>query len=152
MVATTFLNGILGFAALMAILFCAGDIETAEESPTGYPFIEIFYQATNSTGGATAMTCVILGLVFFATIGLIATSSRMTWAFARDNGLPGSHWLAKVYLLSIFSYHYVLVESVLIADTVIGRTSLGCASLFHWRHCHHQPPPRPHQHWLLHGL
>ena len=96
MVATTVLNGVLGFAALMAILFCAGDIEKAEETATGYPFIEIFYQATNSTGGATAMVCVILALVFFATIGLIATASRMTWAFARDNGLPGSRWLAKV--------------------------------------------------------
>ena len=96
MVATTILNGVLGFAALMAILFCVGDIERAEKSPTGYPFIEIFYQATNSAAGATAMVCVILALVFFATIGLIATASRMTWAFAHDNGLPGSRWLAMV--------------------------------------------------------
>ena len=96
MVATTILNGLLGFAALMAILFCAGDIDNALKSPTGFPFIEIFYQATNSPGGATAMVCVILALVFFATIGLIATASRMTWAFARDHGLPGSYWLAKV--------------------------------------------------------
>ena len=96
MVATTVLNGVLGFAALMAILFCAGNIENAENSPTGYPFIEIFYQATDSQGGATAMVCVIVALVFFATISLIATASRMTWAFARDNGLPGSRWLAKV--------------------------------------------------------
>ena len=97
MIATTMLNGVLGFAALMAILFSAGNIEDAEMSPTGYPFMEIFYQATNSTGGATAMVCVILALVFFATIGLIATASRMTWAFARDNGLPGSNWLSQVF-------------------------------------------------------
>lgn len=96
MVATTLLNGVLGFAALVAILFCVGDIKKAEKTPTGYPFMEIFYQATNSTRGATAMVCVILALIFFATIGLIATASRMTWAFARDNGLPGSRWLAKV--------------------------------------------------------
>ena len=91
------LNGVLGFAALMAILFSAGNIEEAEMSPTGYPFVEIFYQATNSTGGATAMGCVILALVFFATISLIATASRMTWAFARDNGLPGSNRLSQVF-------------------------------------------------------
>ena len=97
MMATTALNGVLGFAALMAILFCAGNIENALNTPTGFPFIEIFYQATNSAGGATAMVCVILALAFFATIALIATASRMTWAFARDNGLPGSHWLSKVY-------------------------------------------------------
>lgn len=95
MIATTILNGILGFAALMVILFCVGDIEAAEKTPTGYPFIEIFYAATGSAGGATAMVCVILALIFCATIGLTATASRMTWAFARDNGLPGSRWLAK---------------------------------------------------------
>ena len=96
MMATTAINGVLGFAALMAILFCAGNVENAEKSPTGYPFIEIFYQATNSAGGATAMVCVILAMIFFGTIALIATASRMTWAFARDNGLPGSYWLSKV--------------------------------------------------------
>ena len=96
MIATAVLNGVLGFAALIAILFCAGNVADAETSPTGYPFIEIFYQATNSAGGATAMVCVILALVFFASISLIATASRMTWAFARDNGLPGSNWLSKV--------------------------------------------------------
>lgn len=96
MVATTILNRILGFAALMAILFCAGNTEDATETPTGYPFIEIFFQATNSPAGATTMVCDILALIFFATTGLIATASRMTWAFARDNGLPGSQWLAEV--------------------------------------------------------
>lgn len=90
MIATTILNGILRFAALMAILFCVGDIEAAEKTPTGYPFIELFHAATRSAGGATAMVCVILALILCGTIGLIATGSRMTWAFARDNGLPGS--------------------------------------------------------------
>lgn len=97
MIATTILNGIPGFAALMAVLSCAGNIENAENSPTVYSFNEIIYQATYSTRGATAMVCVILALVFFATIGLIATASRMTWAFVRDNGLPRSNWLSKVY-------------------------------------------------------
>ena len=101
MMATTILNGVLGFAALVAILFCVGDIEAAEKSPTGYPFMEIFYAATGSAGGATAMICVILALVLAATIGLIATASRMTWAFARDGGLLGSRWLAKVCLRNI---------------------------------------------------
>lgn len=32
MVATTVLNGILGFAALKAILFCAGNVEDAERA------------------------------------------------------------------------------------------------------------------------
>lgn len=42
MIATTILNGVLGFTALKAILFCMGNIENAEKSPMWYPFIEIF--------------------------------------------------------------------------------------------------------------
>ncbi|KAL8662431.1 MAG: hypothetical protein Q9202_004752 [Teloschistes flavicans] len=126
MVATTILNGVLGFAALIAILFCAGDIEAAEKSPTGYPFMEIFLQATHSPGGATAMSCVILALVYLATIGLIATASRMTWAFARDNGLPGSYWLAKVEprsALPLYSIGVTVAISLLLALINIGSST-----------------------------
>ncbi|KAI4123159.1 MAG: hypothetical protein LQ338_005408 [Usnochroma carphineum] len=126
MVATTLLNGVLGFAALIAILFCAGDIEAAEKSATGYPFMEIFYQATKSAGGATAMSCVILLMGYLATIGLIATASRMTWAFARDNGLPGSRWLAKVEprsALPLYSIGITVIISLLLALINIGSTT-----------------------------
>ena len=136
MIATTMLNGVLGFAALMAILFSAGNIEVAEMSPTGYPFMEIFYQATKSTGGATAMICVILALVFFATISLIATASRMTWAFARDNGLPGSNWLSQVFSIPLSQSALVLIEPYLIVHRHTGRTSLGFTPLFHCYHSH----------------
>lgn len=55
MVISVLVNGLLGFSMLVAVLFCLGDITSALETPTGYPFIEIFYQATNSTSGASAM-------------------------------------------------------------------------------------------------
>ena len=144
MIATTVLNGVLGFAALMAILFCAGNIEDAEMSPTGYPFIEIFYQATNSIAGATAMVCVILALIFFASISLIATASRMTWAFARDDGLPGSYWLSKVNFTLSCSSVLVFVASRLNVYLHLGRTSLGSACLLYWCDSNHQSSPRSH--------
>lgn len=89
-------NGTLGFAMLIALLFCLGNIQLDLESPTGNPFIEIFFQATQSSGGATGMTVVILVAQIFAAIGLLATASRMTWAFAREKGLPGYTYLARV--------------------------------------------------------
>ena len=49
------LNGVLGFAMLLALLFCLGDLADALATTTGYPFIEIFYQATGSNAGASAM-------------------------------------------------------------------------------------------------
>ncbi len=93
---TLFLNGALGFAAFVALLFSIGDIDSALHSPTGYPFIEIFYGATKSRAGTTVMTSVIIVLIICATFGYVASSSRQLWAFARDRGVPYSGTLAKV--------------------------------------------------------
>ncbi|PQE33967.1 choline transport protein [Rutstroemia sp. NJR-2017a WRK4] len=84
MICTVILNGILGFAMLIAVLFCAGNIEDALQSPTGFPFIEIFNQATGSISGATGMTVIIVLAQILACIGIIATATRMTWAFTRE--------------------------------------------------------------------
>ena len=55
MIGSVVLNGSLGFGMLVAVLFSAGNIGDALETPTGYPYIEIFSQAVRSTKGATAM-------------------------------------------------------------------------------------------------
>lgn len=89
-------NGSLGFAILLATLFGLGNIDAVLHSPTGYSFIQIFLQATDSVGGTTAMTAIVIALAFGCTIGFVATSSRMTWSFARDRGLPFSSFLSKV--------------------------------------------------------
>ncbi|TGZ78574.1 putative amino acid permease [Ascodesmis nigricans] len=99
MVGAIFVNGILGFAMLCAVLFCLGDIETVFTSPltdAGFPFIQIFYTAVEARGGATIMTALVCSLMFFGTAACFTTASRMLWAFARDNGVPCSKTLAKV--------------------------------------------------------
>ncbi|KAL8770840.1 MAG: hypothetical protein Q9209_003491 [Squamulea sp. 1 TL-2023] len=98
MITSILLNGTLGFAMLIAVLFCSVDL-TAEaiiETPTGYPFMAIFVQATQSIGGSTGMGVVIVVLGICATIAFVASASRMTWSFARDHGLPLYRYLSKV--------------------------------------------------------
>ena len=98
MIVSILLNGTLGFAMLIAVLFCSGDVtaESIVETPTGYPFIAIFVQATRSVGGSTGMAIIIVVLGICATIAFVASSSRMTWSFARDHGLPFWRSLSKV--------------------------------------------------------
>ena len=55
MFSSILLNGGLGFGMLIAVLFSAGNIEQALDSPTKYPYIEIFAQAVGSYKGATGM-------------------------------------------------------------------------------------------------
>ena len=53
---SSLLNGILGFAMLLALLFCMpSDIESVLGSDTFYPFMNIYAYAVGSKAGAIAM-------------------------------------------------------------------------------------------------
>lgn len=65
-------------------------------TPTGYPFIQVFYNATGSKGGATAMTCILIVSSVAGGMTNMAAASRQLFAFARDKGLPFHTWFARV--------------------------------------------------------
>ncbi|KAE8350881.1 amino acid transporter [Aspergillus coremiiformis] len=93
----TILNGIMAFSYAIAFLYCMGDYEEAITSVTGYPVIQIIYQATGSHLATTYMV-MALGILpgWIALFNCFAAVTRLTWAFARDNGLPFSHFFVHV--------------------------------------------------------
>ncbi|KAL8683513.1 MAG: hypothetical protein Q9186_000553 [Xanthomendoza sp. 1 TL-2023] len=90
------INGALGLAMLIAILFCLGDPMTVLQTPLGFPFIQVFLDASKSIPGAAIMASIVLVLGISSTTGLLASSSRMFWSFARDRGLPFSESISRV--------------------------------------------------------
>lgn len=85
------INGTCGFAMIIAMVFCMGNFDEAIASGPGmlgFPHMYIFKQATNSTAGATVMASIIMVLGACATVGMLASTSRVFWSFARDRGLP----------------------------------------------------------------
>lgn len=92
------LNGAAGFVMTITFAFSISsmDLEEVLSTPTGYPFIQVFYNVTGTAGGATALTMFPLLFGFAGNLTLVATSSRQLYAFARDNALPFSPWLARV--------------------------------------------------------
>jgi amino acid transporter len=126
MISTIMLNGVMGLALMIALLFCLGNIQNALVSPTGFPFIEIFYQATNSNAGTIVMTCIIISLMIAAAIGIMATASRLLWSFARDNGVPFSKYISRVHpgtALPLYSIAVSTLISLLLALINIGSTA-----------------------------
>jgi choline transport protein len=105
MMATLIVNGAMGFGMLLTLLYCLGDIDAALNTPTGYPFIEIFASGVKSTGGATAMTCIMIILSTFCCITNMASSSRQVFAFARDHGVPFSAFFASVSVTTSPNIH-----------------------------------------------
>ncbi|KAL9087692.1 MAG: hypothetical protein Q9159_003504 [Coniocarpon cinnabarinum] len=126
MIAATCINGATGFGLLVAVLYCADNINDAIESPTGQPFLEIFAQAVGSNGGATGMATVILVIILFCVIGWVGTSSRMLWAFARERGIPFHPYVGKVTGRYPLPYYAIFVTTGLngcLALIVIGSTA-----------------------------
>ncbi|KOC09042.1 choline transport protein [Aspergillus flavus AF70] len=130
LILTVLINGVLGFGMLIGVLFCMGDLAAATSTPTGYPYIEIFLQATNSLSGTVTMICISLVIGICSAIGMIAATSRQFWSFARDRGVPGwrlwSKWLTGWAQVSpttnipIYSVCFTMVVSCLLGLINIG--------------------------------
>lgn len=99
------INGTLGFSIMVAVLFCMGDVQQALDSPTGYPFFEIFHQAMGTKSGGLGLSLVLVIMSICAVLGTLAAVSRQFWSFARDRGVPGwriwSHVRIQCRLLQI---------------------------------------------------
>ncbi|KAF2014149.1 amino acid transporter [Aaosphaeria arxii CBS 175.79] len=96
MIWTAITNSVLGFLMLVTFCFCLGDVQSAIESPTGYPHIQIMYNATGNRAGATALASLTTIMAVFGCVNNVATSSRQLFAFARDNGIPFGAFLSRV--------------------------------------------------------
>ncbi|KAK3722687.1 hypothetical protein LTR37_002258 [Vermiconidia calcicola] len=79
----------------LAFLFSVTDLEAVSLSLL--PIMEVYSQAFQHRGAAFFFTFWILFIYFGATIGLVVTSGRLLWAFARDGGLPFSKVFARTH-------------------------------------------------------
>lgn len=97
MIIGVLINGVLGFGMVVAMVFCLGDVDKITSTPPiQFPFMAIFAQAAGSSSGGSGMVAVVIFLFLCATMTALASSSRMTWSFARDRGLPFSGYLSRV--------------------------------------------------------
>ncbi|KAK6597771.1 amino acid transporter [Botrytis cinerea] len=122
------INGSMGFAMVIALLLCIGDIDAALATNTGYPYMEIFLQATRSVSGAAVMASIIAILGICATVGTLASTSRMFWSFSRDRGLPEWRTLQKVNTRTTIPLYAIAVTTVIAC--LLSITTVGSATAF----------------------
>ncbi|CAK1358973.1 unnamed protein product [Cercospora beticola] len=89
-------NSVLGFLMAVTMCFTLGDVDSILASKTGFPFIQVFYNVTQSYAGASILTLILILTLTSSAIAEIATASRQLWSFARDRGMPGHTWLSHV--------------------------------------------------------
>ncbi|KAG6995765.1 hypothetical protein G7Y79_00042g078700 [Physcia stellaris] len=109
MIACVGIGVFTGFIFLMVLLFVAGDPDKVIESSAG-PLLQIFFDATGSHGGSI---CLLI---------------RMTYAFARDGGLPASRFFAKVHPSLELPVNALYLTTALVV--IFGCIFLGSSSAF----------------------
>lgn len=85
-----------GFIFLSALLFCVDDIDKVINAGAG-PILQIFVDATGNKAGSTCLVIFPLICMVFTSTTLVCTSTRMSYAFARDRGMPFSSFFARVH-------------------------------------------------------
>ncbi|QRW20032.1 choline transport protein [Rhizoctonia solani] len=95
MILAVLIGATSSFAFLIVLLFCLKDVDAVIASPAG-ALLEIIYQATNNRAGSVCLLMFPVVSMAFAGQGIMTGASRMTHAFARDNGLPFSRIFARI--------------------------------------------------------
>ncbi|CAG8971622.1 hypothetical protein HYALB_00008015 [Hymenoscyphus albidus] len=84
------LNGAMGLAMLLPLLFyIPNDVDSVLNSET-------YSRLLQADNFCHLQTYIIIITEIFTSVGALATASRMLSAFAREEGLPGSRYLARV--------------------------------------------------------
>lgn len=128
MVGSVVLNGLLGLGYCIMLLFSTGPLDTLLSTPTGFPFMQIFLDVTQSSAGATVMSLIIILIAIAATAAGITSTSRTFWAFSRDKATPFSSFFSYVTPTSQIPTRSVVLVTIL--QMLLGFIYLGNSTAF----------------------
>ncbi|KAH7254767.1 hypothetical protein FSOLCH5_011247 [Fusarium solani] len=81
-----FMNGVLGFIMVNVLISAMGSVEDMLNEAS--PILAIIMSVTGSEKATTAMITGLFVISFSVNLANIASVSRLTWAWARDGGMP----------------------------------------------------------------
>ena len=105
-------SAIAGYSMLMVLTWCIPNGDVARTASDPYPVLYIV--ANNLTPLlANVVAVVIGGAMWLCGVASVTSMGRMWYAFARDDGMPGSRWLKRVSGKHQTPHVAILVTSIL---------------------------------------
>jgi amino acid transporter len=86
-------SGVVGWLMLLCVTAAIGDLNAVLAAEN--PFLAVLTTALGARFG-TLLVWVVAGAMWFCGLASVTSNSRMLFAFARDGGLPGAAWVARV--------------------------------------------------------
>ncbi|EEY23055.1 conserved hypothetical protein [Verticillium alfalfae VaMs.102] len=128
MVGSVVVNGLMGLVYVIVLLFSTGPLESLITSRTGFPFMQIYLDVTESRAGATIMSLMLILIAIAATVAGVTSTSRTLWAFARDKATPFDHYLSFVNKTQHVPVRAVVVVTIL--QMLLGLIYIGNTTAF----------------------
>jgi choline transport protein len=128
MVDSVVANGILGLGCCIVLLFSLGSLDDLLESATGFPFMQLFLNATQNAAGATVLILTVSLIAVAANAAGYTSTSRTWWALARDNGTPFSGYFSHVH--SSLQVPVRAVVALTMVEMLLGLIYLGNSTAF----------------------
>ncbi|KAH6687111.1 choline transport protein [Verticillium dahliae] len=128
MVGSVVVNGLMGLVYVIVLLFSTGPLESLITSRTGFPFMQIYLDVTESRAGATIMSLMLILIAIAATVAGVTSTSRTLWAFARDKATPFDHYLSYVNKTQHVPARAVVVVTIL--QMLLGLIYIGNTTAF----------------------
>lgn len=125
-VRTVAINLFAGLALLIPLCFVLPELSKLIAS--GQPVPPIVMSATGNSIGAFCclLPLIVLGLI--CGIGCVTTTSRCTWAFARDGAIPGSRWWRVIHRRLDMPLNAMLLDMTI--EILLGLIYFGSSAAF----------------------
>ncbi|CAK3769401.1 amino acid transporter [Lecanosticta acicola] len=121
-------GGLAGFFFILPICVTMPPLADVINAPAAQALPYIFARVMGSPGGGLALIFFVLIVTVFCSISITTAASRCTWAFARDDAIPGAKLWAKVHpKLGVPVWSLALVTLV---QMLLGLINLGSSSAF----------------------
>ncbi|KAH6665622.1 amino acid/polyamine transporter I [Halenospora varia] len=121
-------GGIAGLFFIIPICATMPPLADVLAAPSYQAIPYIFHVVMGTPGGGLGLTFLVLAITMFCSISITVAASRCTWAFARDDAIPGAKFFSTVNKsLGVPVNALVLVT---IVQMLLGLINLGSTSAF----------------------
>ncbi|KAK6364538.1 hypothetical protein LTS17_012161 [Exophiala oligosperma] len=127
---------VTAFAYAIAVSYSLNDLATIILTKTGFPTYELWIQATRSEAAATVFMAALMVAMPIRLNAMQQTTSRLTWALARDDALILSTYLSRVHpdlnvpvQALLFNAAVVLLTGCLYMASTTGKSSDSVAGM-----------------------
>ncbi|KAF4905793.1 Choline transport protein [Colletotrichum viniferum] len=122
------IQGVAGLFFILPICFTLAPLDQIIASPYGQALPVVFSAAMGTPGGGLGLMTLVLIVTIGCSLSITVAASRCTWAFARDNAIPGAHLWSKVDAKLGVPVNAVILVTVV--EMLLGLINIGSTSAF----------------------